>query len=341
MTDSRPPAPGTRNREPGPRIPALYLGIDGGQTGTRALLADASGRVLGRGRGGPSNHVEAPGGRERLRTAVTDSANAALRAAGLGDVSTVAFAAVHCGMTGEADYKTAIISPIFRTDRLTVGHDAPAALAGATLGAPGIIVIAGTGSVVYGENGHGESARAGGWGYVFGDEGSGFGLARDAIRAALDALDGVGPETALVEVLTRHFDVGDLRDLPMMMYNGHVSRDAVAGATPIVLDCWRRHDPVAMNVVDRGVEAIARRVHSVSDRLTLAAPLVCLAGGVFRDAAYVAAFGSRVRTLVPDARVGPGRLGAAAGAVLLAYRSAHVALTDALREQLIASAVEE
>ena len=68
-----------------PRTPALYLGIDGGQTGTQAVLADATGRVLGRGAGGPSNHVEMPGGRERLRDAVIDSANAALREAGLGD----------------------------------------------------------------------------------------------------------------------------------------------------------------------------------------------------------------------------------------------------------------
>ena len=80
----------------------LYLGIDGGQTRTRALLADATGRVLGIGVAGPSNHVEVPGGRERLRAAVTGSANAALRQAGLADVGRTRFAAVYCAMSGEA-----------------------------------------------------------------------------------------------------------------------------------------------------------------------------------------------------------------------------------------------
>ncbi len=136
---------GGRIPNPESRIPALYLGIDGGQTGTQAVLADATGRVRGRGAGGPSNHVEMPGGRERLRGAVIDSTNAALREAGLGDVTTVTFATVYCAMTGEADFKTEIITPIFKASTVCVEHDAPAALAGATLGMPGIIVVAGHG----------------------------------------------------------------------------------------------------------------------------------------------------------------------------------------------------
>ena len=75
-------SPMGHNVGPGPLDPELYLGIDGGQTQTKAVVADASGHVLGRGIGGPSNHVEAPGGRDRLRAGVTDSTNAALREAG-------------------------------------------------------------------------------------------------------------------------------------------------------------------------------------------------------------------------------------------------------------------
>ncbi|MBA2354824.1 MAG: ATPase, partial [Acidobacteria bacterium] len=162
-----------------------YLGIDGGQTRTRAVVADATGQVVGRGVGGPSNHVEAPGGRDRLRAGVSDSVAAALQQAGLPVLAEIAFASVYCGMTGEADYKHEVIAPLLRTSALLVEHDAPAALAGATVGEAGIIAIAGTGSVVYGETSSGERARTGGWGYLFGDEGSGFGLARDAVCAAL------------------------------------------------------------------------------------------------------------------------------------------------------------
>lgn len=321
--------------------PALFLGIDGGQTGTQAVVAEASGRVVGRGSAGPSNHVEMPGGRERLRAAVTESANAALREAGHGDVTTVAFTAVYCAMTGEADFKTEIITPVFRTGVLRVEHDAPAALAGATLGAPGIIVVAGTGSVVFGENAVGETSRAGGWGYVFGDEGSGFGLARDAIRAALDALDGVGPDTALVPVLTATFGVTDLRLLPMVMYNGHISRDAVAAAARDVLASWLSGDDVAGRVVSAGLDALARRVASVSMRLRLDDPLVCLSGGVFRSQPYAEAFAAAVHTREPVARVEPARLSPAAGAVLLALRAGGLPLTDTVRATLLASAHED
>ncbi len=319
----------------------LYLGIDGGQTQTKAVVARADGRVLGRGLGGPSNHVEAPGGRERLRAAVIDSTNAALRDAGLGDVSSVEFAAVHCGMTGEADFKTEIITPLFRAGVVAVAHDAPAALAGATLGAPGIIVIAGTGSVVYGENDRGETARTGGWGYVFGDEGGGFGLARDGIRAALDALDDVGRPTALVRILSARFGIEDLRVLPMTMYNGHISRDGIAAASRDVIEAWRGGDAVAGEVVAHALDRLSGRVRSVAARLGMSRPLVCLAGGVFTAASYAESFADAVRDRVPDAEVRPARLSPAAGAVLLAFRAAGLPVTDAMRAHMLDAADED
>ena len=330
-----------RSSDPAARGPGLYLGIDGGQTQTKAVIADATGRILGRGLGGPSNHVEAPGGRERLRRAIVDSAGGALRVAGLGDLDTLTFAAVYCGMTGEADFKTEVITPLFPRAIVRVEHDAPAALAGATLGAAGVVVIAGTGSVVYGENGEGAVARTGGWGYVFGDEGSGFGLARDGVRAALDALDDVGPPTRLVETLTRRFGVQDLRLMPMAMYNGHISRDGVAEAAADVLDAWREGDDVAAQVVSTGLDALARRVRTVATRVQLAEPLVCLSGGVFRSAPYAAAFTAAVQRLLPVARVQPARLSAAAGAVLLAFRTAGIPVTDGMRDALVATAFED
>lgn len=341
---ARPSAVGpgpSRRPAPGARSPDLFLGIDGGQTGTQAVIADAQGRVLGRGDGGPSNHVEAPGGRERLRNAILDSTGAALREAGLGDVASTMFAAAYCAMTGEADFKTEIITPLLRTHALRVEHDAPAALAGGTLGEPGIIVVAGTGSVVFGENAGGATSRTGGWGYVFGDEGSGFGLARDAIRTALDALDGVGPDTALVPVLSRFFGVDDLRPLPMVMYNGHITRDGIAAAAREVLATWQAGDAVATSIVDAGLDALARRVRSVATRLDMAAPQVCLSGGVFRATSYAEAFAGRVRALVPAADVRPAQSTPAVGAVLLALRLGGVPLDDALRGRLLASVNEE
>jgi N-acetylglucosamine kinase-like BadF-type ATPase len=243
-------------------------------------------------------------------------------------------------MTGEADFKTEIIASTLKATMLQVEHDAPAALAGATLGAPGIIVVAGTGSVVFGENAAGQTSRTGGWGYVFGDEGSGFGLARDGIKAALDHLDGVGPDTRLVSVLTSMFGVADLRLLPMVMYNGKISRDGIAAAARAVLATWQDGDDVASRVVSDGLDALARRVASVALRLQLVDADVRLSGGVFRSQPYVEAFRNAVRARLSHATVQPAQLSPAAGAVLLALRAGDVPITDSLRATLLASAHE-
>ena len=96
----------------------LYLGVDGGQSRTEAVVADRDGRVLGRGRGGPSNHADQPGGRERLRRAVVESVGSALRAAGGRSIGDTEFAGAHCAMTGGADFKEEVVTSILRARHL-------------------------------------------------------------------------------------------------------------------------------------------------------------------------------------------------------------------------------
>jgi len=156
----------------------LYLGIDGGQSGTTALIGDESGRVVGRGKAGPCNHARASEGRRKFLAALRDSISAAIQ----GDPE---FAAACMGFSGGPDDKEALAREVVRAERYLITHDAHIALVGATGGAPGIIVIAGTGSIAFGRNAAGKSARAGGWGYVFGDEGGAFDLVRQALRAVL------------------------------------------------------------------------------------------------------------------------------------------------------------
>ena len=135
--------PKTENRKS-----KMFLGVDGGQSHTEAVVADAEGNILGRGNGGASNHAEQPGGRERLKKAVIKSVGEALRIPNskfqipdAGFQIPDLFASAHFGMTGGADYKKEIIGEIIRAEHLKVGHDAPSALFGATAGKPGIVVI--------------------------------------------------------------------------------------------------------------------------------------------------------------------------------------------------------
>lgn len=206
----------------------IYLGIDGGQSHTEAIVADENGNILGRGFGGASNHAEIPGGRERLENAIKDSVGAALKQALLPPIEEIVFASAHCGMTGGAIYKDEIIRSILRADNLTVGHDAPTALFGATAGKPGIVVIAGTGSVVFGINEKNETARAGGLGYLFSDEGSGFWLAAQMIRLAIKEHDDLIEKSGILEMVLEFFGRAEIREITDDFYNGKLSRDEIA-----------------------------------------------------------------------------------------------------------------
>src|SRR5207249_7827038 len=132
--------------------------------------------------------------------AVSDSVAQACRTANL-DPQNLQFEAACVGMSGGPADKQAILSEILPARKLVVTHDALIALSGATGGEPGIVAIAGTGSIAFGRNGDGQTARAGGWGYIFGDEGGGFDITRQALRAALRFEEGWGPPTALGDLL--------------------------------------------------------------------------------------------------------------------------------------------
>jgi N-acetylglucosamine kinase-like BadF-type ATPase len=312
----------------------LFLGVDGGQSHTEAVVADASGVVLGRGHGGPSNHVEAPGGRERLERAITASVGGALAAAGLGPLSLARFAAAHFAMTGEADFKHEIIATIVHADHLDVAHDTPAALAGATAGGAGIVVIAGTGCVAYGENARGQTCRCGGFGFVFGDEGGAFGLARDALRACMRALDHGEPLTPLMRTLTARFDVEDLRLMPMRFYNAKLTRDEVAAAARDVLAAASSGDALAMTAVEAGVASLVDLAQSVARTLDMPSPDVRRVGGLFSNPLWRASFDEQLARALPGATPGAPRLGPPEGAVMLALRAGGVTLSPGVVQAL-------
>src|ERR1035437_5370457 len=169
----------------------LFLGVDGGQSGTTAVIGDETGRILGTGEAGPCNHTVASDGRAKLERAIAGSVGAACAQAGL-DAAAVRFEAACFGMSGGPEDKREILAATLRVERLVVTNDAVIALAGATGTGQGIITIAGTGSIAFGRNPAGRTARAGGWGHIFGDEGGGFDIARQAARAGLGLAAGGG-----------------------------------------------------------------------------------------------------------------------------------------------------
>lgn len=294
----------------------LFLGVDGGQSSTTALIADEAGRVLGGGRGGPCNHVQGPEGREKFARAIGGSVAEACARAGLNPAG-VRFAAACLGFSGGPADKEALLGEMLRAGRLLVTTDAFIALTGATAGEPGIITIAGTGSIAFGRNAAGKTGRAGGWGYIFGDQGGAFDITRQALRAALRFEEGWGPKTVLRERLLAATGARDANDLLHRFYTTGYPRPKIAAYARIVNECARGGDAVARGIFEKAAQELALLTRAVRTQLFAPreAAIVAFIGGVFRSELLL----ERFRTLVEldeGNRVAAPVHGPAAGAVI-------------------------
>ncbi len=237
------------------------------------------------------------------------------------DLKKISFAAACFGFSGGGEDKEAYSRELIRSGRYKITHDAEIALWGATAGEPGIIIIAGTGSMAFGRNAEGRTARAGGWGYLFGDEGGAFDITRRALRSALKYEEGWGPATTLSNLLLKQTGAASADELLHLFYTPEYPRQRVASLAPIVTRAAAQGDEVAVGILQAAAEELVRFVKGVHGQLFEVGERVLVAhiGGVFQSALLLESFAERARESIA-ASVGPPRLSPAAGAVLEALR---------------------
>jgi N-acetylglucosamine kinase-like BadF-type ATPase len=318
----------------------LFLAVDGGQTASRVVLADEGGRILAQATGGPSNHTEEPGGPERLEQVIRDTVNNALLESGQASIDKQEFAGACFGMTGETTIKQRILARLIKTPRLSVVHDSVNALMGATAGKPGLIVIAGTGSVARGMDSQGRQLRVGGWGHLFGDEGSAYWIGREAIRAVASELDGFGKPTRLTQLLLAQLAVPSAYVLMEKYYSGEWSRDHMASLAVWVSKTASDGDRVAQDILRDAGQRLASSAITVISVLFASGntsagqaewayvPLVSYVGGVFEDQFVLAEFKEAVRRRYANVRIEPPFLPPVLGSLLVAYQNAGIGLSD-------------
>ena len=297
------------------------IGIDGGGTHTRAVLVDSAGVVRGVQMGGCGNFQRI--GAAGLQ-ALLDQLLPPLRdMAGTASAS-LCLALAGAGRMAEQQRIAALIGERGWVGAVRVESDARAALEGAHAGAPGLIAIAGTGSIVLGKNGEGKLVRAGGWGPLLGDEGGGYYLGLQALQAVTRYLDGAGPDTELVATLSRELDLDCWDRLVPAVYGGEIDHGRIAALGPLVAEVAGRGDAVAVEIVDRAGTALGTQVGAVAQRLGLdrEADLCCM-GGVFAERGLLQPALQRAAAAHIDRlRLRPVLLPAALGAVLLAWGQA-------------------
>jgi glucosamine kinase len=277
----------------------LFAGIDGGQSSTTAVIGDGEG-VVARGHAGPADEVGAATDSTRLRDALEGALANALVAAKL--APDTQFDAIVAGVSG---YEGRLYgqAPRMPTQRFTLLHDAPIAHAGAFCGGPGVVVIAGTGSVAYAVARDGRTKLTGGWGYLFGDDGSAFWIARTFVTRATQ-------NPAFVRPLLEYFGVANLRTLARAFYSGEITRERLASFAEVALTSREIADAAARELTNLAASALLERPCAIA-----------FVGGVVHDSPFVQRVEAVTRERLPDCDVVKPVGDPAEGALILARRT--------------------
>ncbi len=303
------------------------LGIDAGGTKTCCLLANERGEILAEARGGGANLQSA--GELEVEKVLHGVMDAVLTDH---DVRPDAICLGIAGVDRPSD--AAVVQDIMRRighkARTLVVNDALVALVAGAGDKPGVVIVAGTGSIAYGKDAAGRAARAGGWGYLLGDEGGGFWIGRAALSAAVREYDGRGPATLLTQMVLAQMALDSPTQLIHEIYYRDLHRQAIAGLAALVDRAADAGDAIAKDILARAGTELTSAAASVIARLGMRGDVfpTILAGGIFRGLPSLARdVTSRLSEVAPRSPVRILDVEPAIGAVRLALAAAHGAVT--------------
>jgi N-acetylglucosamine kinase-like BadF-type ATPase len=306
------------------RSHSLYLGVDGGGTKTHIALMTAKGEVKCEGFAGPANPL-----RVGVETAVGNIVKAINEACDDGGVSRLDIASATLGLAGvrRADLRQRVRERFIESIGIrntTVITDAEIALFATTRGKPGLVVIAGTGSICLGKNDKGEIAISGGWGPLAGDEGGGVGIAQTALHSVAKASDGRGIATTLSERASEYFRASGPENLIVAIYSPQVDNSRIAGFARYVVEAAQEGDAVAVSIMREAGSELGLAACAVIEKLGLAkvkVPIGCV-GSVFKAGTLLKKpMLETVRTIAPKAYLTEPEMPPAEAAAWMALES--------------------
>ena len=317
----------------------LFLGIDGGQTSTKAVIADAAGNLLGSGSGLPCDHITGPHGVERNRAAIHSALASALESV---QIDTDAVVAVGMGLTSAPPELQAqpifegIVREVLNPRAVWIDHDVAGNLAGASAGKPGIVVIAGGGSIAYGVGPDGTEGKAGGLGYLMGDEGSAWWIGLEALHAAAAAADLRAPHSALLGAVLEHYDIPTIRHIVSMLYGAEFTRDQVSGFAPTVTALAETDETAREIMRSAGWRLGGLAVAVLKQAFPPGTPAdIYPTGGVFKAGPVLTdPFRQRIAAAWPQASLRTPRFEPVFGALFRAYQAAGVQVSESLLQNL-------
>jgi N-acetylglucosamine kinase-like BadF-type ATPase len=248
------------------------LGVDGGGTKTVALLGDLNGNVLARGSSGPSNYHAV--GFDAACSALENAIQKA-RDEHPGEISAICLGLAGAGREVDIERFTNWAIHKFPNAKVKTLSDGEVLLMAGASSGPALALVCGTGSIVYGRTMNGEILRAGGWGYLFGDEGSGFAIGEAALKSVMRAFDGRGAPTLLSELVLERQGLQSPPELVNNIYGAESPRGIIASLAEVVEQAAERTDDVAIGILEKAAEELASTVRVIYSKLeTSPVPLV-------------------------------------------------------------------
>jgi N-acetylglucosamine kinase-like BadF-type ATPase len=263
------------------------IAIDGGGTKTIAILANEKGEVLGKRKTGLSNYQII--GKENFKKLIVGLVDDFIKCYHIkkSDVSKISLGLAGAGRENE---KKEIIEILERIgfDSI-VENDAVIALIGALGGKPGVVIISGTGSIAVGKNEKNEIARAGGWGYILGDEGSGFYIGKNALIYALKEYDGRGEKTILTELIKERLKISNIEKVIPMVYSGELTRVDISDMARFVFEASEKKDKIANIILNNAGRELGLLAYAVIKKLKFKSEAIDigLVGGIFKQKEYL------------------------------------------------------
>ena len=299
-----------------------WLGVDGGGTHCRAAVVDDADQVIGEGLADAANFIRV--GLDTALTHVTAAIHQACQKAGI-EVAQITTACLGLAGTSHPDHHRqmlAALRQVLPIPEILLETDARVALAGATDNRPGVVVIAGTGSIACGINDRGRFARAGGWGPTMGDEGSGSYIGRRALEAVVMAYDYRGAPTSMLDPVLRHFGVSSPIELPPVIYDSPAqAMKEIAQLARVAVKAAEEGDPVAVKIMQDSASELARAARAVIEQLRMEGDVfqVAYVGGVFEAGELILApMRAEILAAAPNARLAPPIAPPVIGAVKIA-----------------------
>ena len=297
------------------------LAIDGGGSRTRCLVINREGKIAGAAESGPSNHllVDLETVKRSLDAVITESiANASIERSDIAVIS-AGLAGVDYDGSGADEMSSLFRDPEFKN--VIINGDMVIAHAGALSGMSGVLALAGTGSAILGVGEDGTPVKVGGWGPIFGDEGSAYGIAQNCLRAAARSFDGRGRKTALLETITKALGVDSFDESLARVYLDEMEPRDIAALSRSCYAAAEAGDDVAVSIFRQAGNDLAEAVASAIRRLDTAEPKVSYQGSVLESCAMVLEqFKSAVAEKFPDACITAPRFKPVIGAFLIGCR---------------------